>query len=445
MNREEEKWLRLYNQYCGKFLQKEGCRRGIPVYRIARGICSATTLERIERGEISWRKMDGDILLQRLGVPTEYFEVMTEEEELDRWRNREDICMAILEQPKKARHMLNAYQRQYRILPPIEKQFVKKMQTILLMKEFKNRPGNDQKERMLESAWACVLCTLPKDWKQKELSEFLLAPAELESILLLAFCSFLAGERNEAHLLHQKVWEYLEQSNFEPKVRVLICPQASLLGMEMEMQAGNFQKAFAYGREALELLRKEYSQRYVILVLEKLRDVLQYCPEQDAYGQKIENYRKTFETLYDLFSYPKKRLWQSVTVSNTHEIGLTLRMLRKAMGLSAAKATAIAPDSVTPRQLEKIEAGIHRPSVRNYKKLVEVYQKTGLESQLLIETQSLAVLRQRQEIVDCFIREDWEKAWMSFQSFRNRLDADSLVNKQELLYLEATIQYKKAE
>lgn len=137
MNREEEKWLRLYNQYCGKFLQKERCRRGIPVYRIARGICSATTLERIEQGEISWRKMDGDVLLQRLGVPTEYFEVMTQQEELERWRKREDICMAILEQPQKARHMLDAYQRQYRILPPIEKQFVKKMQTILLMQGLK--------------------------------------------------------------------------------------------------------------------------------------------------------------------------------------------------------------------------------------------------------------------------------------------------------------------
>ena len=84
-----------------------------------------------------------------------------------------------------------------------------------------------------------------------------------------------------------------------------------------------------------------------------------------------------------MFSHPKKRMWQSISVSNTHEIGLTLKMLRKAMGLSAAKVSAANPDHLTARQIEKIEAGTHRPSGRNYEMLMQFYHKTGLEGQLL--------------------------------------------------------------
>jgi len=144
-----------------------------------------------------------------------------------------------------------------------------------------------------------------------------------------------------------------------------------------------------------------------------------------------------------LFSHPKKRMWQSISVSNTHEIGLTLKMLRKAMGLSAAKVSAANPDHLTARQIEKIEAGTHRPSGRNYEMLMQFYHKTGLEGQLLLETDSLEVLHQRQEIVDFIIREEWDNAWESFQSFKEKLDVNVPLNRQEVLFMESNILYKR--
>ena len=74
------------------------------------------------------------------------------------------------------------------------------------------------------------------------------------------------------------------------------------------------------------------------------------------------------------------------------------------MGLSAAKVSAANPDHLTARQIEKIEAGTHRPSGRNYEMLMQFYHKTGLEGQLLLETDSLEVLHQRQEIVDLYAK-----------------------------------------
>ena len=362
----------------------------------------------MENGDTPWKKMIGDYLLQRLGVPTEYFEVMADARELNGWRDREDICLVVFEQPQKAQQLLEVYQKKYRKKTPFEEQFLKKMQTILLMqaykKSFESKSVDVEREKsegenLVESARQTVLCTLHDGWEKKKLSKFLLAPCELESILLLANCLLLIGKTDEAMQMHKKVADYVKQAKFEPKVQILIYPQVALLGMKLELYAGNEEKAFSYGMEALELLRHQYSQRYVVFVLEELLNVLECISVKGKEDQKykeeeteVTEFLKTFEELYRLFSHPKKRMWQSISVSNTHEIGLTLKMLRKAMGLSAAKVSAANPDHLTARQIEKIEAGTHRPSGRNYEMLMQFYHKTGLEGQLLLETDSLEVL-----------------------------------------------------
>ena len=411
----------------------------------------------MENGDTPWKKMIGDYLLQRLGVPTEYFEVMADARELNGWRDREDICLVVFEQPQKAQQLLEVYQKKYRKKTPFEEQFLKKMQTILLMqaykKSFESKSVDVEREKsegenLVESARQTVLCTLPDGWEKKKLSKFLLAPCELESILLLANCLLLIGKTDEAMQMHKKVADYVKQAKFEPKVQILIYPQVALLGMKLELYAGNEEKAFSYGMEALELLRHQYSQRYVVFVLEELLNVLECISVKGKEDQKykeeeteVTEFLKTFEELYRLFSHPKKRMWQSISVSNTHEIGLTLKMLRKAMGLSAAKVSAANPDHLTARQIEKIEAGTHRPSGRNYEMLMQFYHKTGLEGQLLLETDSLEVLHQRQEIVDFIIREEWDNAWESFQSFKEKLDVNVPLNRQEMNFLDTDNQH----
>lgn len=438
-------------------MYKERCRRGISEQKISRGVCTRTELRKMENGDTPWKKMIGDYLLQRLGVPTEYFEVMADARELNGWRDREDICLVVFEQPQKAQQLLEVYQKKYRKKTPFEEQFLKKMQTILLMqaykKSFESKSVDVEREKsegenLVESAQQTVLCTLPDGWEKKKLSKFLLAPCELESILLLTNCLLLIGKTDEAMQMHKKVADYVKQAKFEPKVQILIYPQVALLGMKFELYAGNEEKAFSYGMEALELLRHQYSQRYVVFVLEELLNVLECISVKGKEDQKykeeeteVTEFLKTFEELYRLFSHPKKRMWQSISVSNTHEIGLTLKMLRKAIGLSAAKVSAANPDHLTARQIEKIEAGTHRPSGRNYEMLMQFYHKTGLEGQLLLETDSLEVLHQRQEIVDFIIREEWDNAWESFQSFKEKLDVNVPLNRQEMIFLDTDIQH----
>ena len=59
--------------------------------------------------------------------------------------------------------------------------------------------------------------------------------------------------------------------------------------MKLELYAGNEEKAFSYGMEALELLRHQYSQRYVVFVLEELLNVLECISVKE---KRIRNTRK---------------------------------------------------------------------------------------------------------------------------------------------------------
>ena len=105
----------------------------------------------MENGDTPWKKMIGDYLLQRLGVPTEYFEVMADARELNGWRGREDICLVVFEQPQKAQQLLEVYQKKYRKKTPFEEKF-------LNQEQYENRTINET----LDLGWE-ILKILPKE------------------------------------------------------------------------------------------------------------------------------------------------------------------------------------------------------------------------------------------------------------------------------------------
>ncbi len=149
---------REYNQICGKILGEERSKREISREELARGIISKTALGQIETGRIGWTKLPGDTLMHRMGVGTDYFEVVASAEELDRWRRREDICL---------------------LLPA----------------------------RLLAMARKAVSCTLPQGWEQR-MGSLWLAPSELEAVLLEAAARMACGREEEAWELWQAVRGY---------------------------------------------------------------------------------------------------------------------------------------------------------------------------------------------------------------------------------------------
>ena len=131
---EHNKLGQEYNQIYGTILREERKKRMISREELASGILSRTALENLESGKSGWRKLTGDTLLQRMGVATDYFEMVASADELDRWRMREDICLLTPTRPEETEMKIAEYREKYHMREALEEQFLQKAELWLLFK-----------------------------------------------------------------------------------------------------------------------------------------------------------------------------------------------------------------------------------------------------------------------------------------------------------------------
>lgn len=283
-----------YNRVCGEFFAVQRKKRKIPLKKIANGIMSSAALGRMERGEEAWKKFSGDVLMQRMGQSTEYFETYVSLEELERWKGREEIVLFLLERPDKAGQKICEYRTNYPQRDCLEEQFLLKMETILLMldglkKEVaragfdtsfvwhtyedvflscaQNEKRIDGAEEILQKAQKAISQTVKENWTQG-IRNYLLAPTELECFLLLIIGYQMNGDGKMAWQWWRKILHYVEGKEWNDYILALILPQMGLVGMLLHQIRGEEERAYHFGKCALDSIRKVAFQNYAVPLLE---------------------------------------------------------------------------------------------------------------------------------------------------------------------------------
>lgn len=438
---------RDYNRACGIILREERQKRNISLESLASGLLSGAALGKMESGKAGWRMLTGAVLLQRMGLISEDFETVASSEELERWRKREDICLLIPDRPREAERGIQEYRRDCPKREPAEEQFLLRAELTLRLMEKGGVQGIGDGEELLLLAGKAVSCTVSGDWK-KDMECLLLAPSELETILLAGAAEMVCGRKSEARRMQQAVRDYPESHQWEERAAVRILPQAALLGMALAMEEGDDRRAYEQGREALELLRGSFSHCYLLPLLKMLGNIPRQGldEEEREYLELAETFRKTFERIYGQHHYPGDRIWQGLSVENIGEAGVILKMLRKFAGKPRAKAVYDGEEQVvTERQLEKIESGVHKPSFENYQRLIRQYGKQTGWATAMLETDSAQVLELRQEIASLVALCQWDKVKWELEKLRRMVDPAYPRVKQELLFLEAILMEKETK
>lgn len=446
----QERFTCEYNKVCGSIFREERKSRGMSLEKIAAGLLSKTALGNMESGKTGWRKVTGDTLFQRLGILPDYFEMVASSDELERWRMREDISLLISDQDRKAQDRIREYRERYSDREPIEEQFLQKAELLLLLKEQVEKAGSEvclQRERIETMAEAAIARTVP-DRRGRKWIELPLAPSELEAFLLLGAVRMVCGRSEEAWQIQQAVWDYPRRHGWRERIIVQIMPQAALLGMELALQEKDSSKAFRMGREAVEMLRRNSCHCYLLPLLERMSGIseVELWERDRAYRNEIIVFRDGFKHIYAQEGYPGYRIWQGVYVENTREAGIVLKMLRKFAGKSCAKAVYDGEEMViTERQLEKIERGEHMPSHENYQRLIRQYGKSGGWMMPMLETDSVEVLEQWQEICSLIGFCEWDRAKERIEQLRQKVVMSYPRVRQAFLLFDALIlqEYKR--
>ncbi len=187
-------------------------------------------------------------------------------------------------------------------------------------------------------------------------------------------------------------------------------------------------------------MRRNCCHCYLLPLLDLMKRIpgTELGKEEQEYLKQMDMFRDAFEGIYTQFGRSGFRIWQGISVENTREAGLVLKMLRKFAGKSRAKAVYDGEEPViTQRQLEKIEKGAHKPSYDNYQRLVRQYGKAGGWRSAILETDSVEVLELRQQVATLVGLCEWKKAEWALERLRGRVDISFPRVKQEFLFFDA--------
>lgn len=455
-------------------IREERRKRNLSLEDLSCGIMSRTALEKVEKGKIQWTKLAGDTLMLRMGIVPEYFESLSSGEDLDRWRMREDICLLVPDGREQAAVKLKEYQEIYDKREPLEEQFLLKAEAVLMLSQTMAKSweacrrdemacprahieSTAEAGSILEKARQALECTVRPGWEQ-QIGKLVLSPGELEAVLLVS-AALLAGggeaEAAQAWALWQAVWEYPGTHGWTEGAEMLLLPQVAVFGIRLAYASGRFSDVLVHmgiseedmaarGRVALELLRRNGGHCHALPLLDALCGMRETLFGEPGYPEQIRRFQEMYQEVYDWFGYPGYRMWQGISVDNTRDAGSVLKMLRTFYGKSREKAVYDGDEIVvTPRQLEKIEKGIHKPSYENYRRLVKQYGKYGQWNMPLLETASLEALKLRQKISTLIEYNEWERAEWEIRRFREMVNPMYPKVKQELLFFDAMLKWQK--
>lgn len=431
-----------YNRSWDKVLARALAQRKITQSELVKGLCSRTVNYKTENGILGWSRITRETVMQRMGISTEYFEYVTTEEELKRWRLREELCRSLIEKPDLAKERYAQLRRDQSRYSEIELQFLEKAALIWMMRD------GESPDRILKQAEAAAACTIKEaeGWHRK-LDRLLLSPAELEAVLLAAKAYGMAGQKEKAFELCQGVWNYPDKHGWDDRMKELILPFAAVFGIGLWKEMGAYETAFQMGNAAIDLLIGQMSQRYLYPLLTSMEQLPVGGEKAGKRQEELHRMRLCLDGVYERYGIPKERLWQTISFENTQDARALLLMLRRAHGKSQAAAVEDKNGNsiITERQLGRIETNKSHITEKNFKRLIAQYGKPEAVKMAMVCTDQAEVLRLRQEISGLIYQRRWEEARAKIGLFVKNIDAGQNTNKQQLLFWNGLIAYRMKE
>lgn len=189
---------------------------------IVKGVFSVTSFYKLYKGQYIEDKIVIDRILKRVGLDPTEVEMIILKKDAERFVQREKIYEAYNNKEyDKAERLLCQYEMETVNEHQIHRQFVKKMQVLIM----RQRNGNVNLQiAVLKDA---IACTVP-EFGIKPLEELCLAPEEMELFVLLASCYRKKNQLIRAKKLLEQVFNYMKGRNISQKLICMYMPYTCL-------------------------------------------------------------------------------------------------------------------------------------------------------------------------------------------------------------------------
>jgi transcriptional regulator with XRE-family HTH domain len=290
-----------------KFLDAMRQLHEVTLEQACEGLCSASMMKRIERGDRLPEKQMRDRIMARMGVPIEGYEDYLSTEEYEQWELRQKFLKSIEnKQIAEAEEYLEAY-RVYEKQNAVEAQYCDAMELMVL--QMKNAPIEKQ-QAVVEHA---VGLTIPKI--EDGLSEKTLL-SEQELNLLMEYVGLREYSGNPEVEFewrckqYQEILHYIEHSHLDKFCRAKVYPKVAYYLSELILHKAKTEENLKLGirrcNESIELLRDSRKLYYLV----ELVEVLERLVKEYGFFLRKANRREEIEKLQaDL---QEKKEWRDV-------------------------------------------------------------------------------------------------------------------------------------
>lgn len=431
----------------GRYITEMREKHNVGMDKLCEGVCSLSMLGRFESGERFPDKLTRDRLFARMGENADSYENYLDFDEYNRWKLRQQILQAVVNpDKKKAKLLLERYQKENGMRKALERQFVLAIETMLLKRE------TGMAETVAKNYENAVKLTIPRIEKIS-LKQLKLSMQEL--YLITEYVNYNKVSQEKQQWL-EGILDYISQSPLNSVCRAKVYPQTVYYlcrewEQEMEENPEVSGKMLQLCGKAMEILREAGGSYYLWEILQMQKKIL---------GRMIKNLQergqqKKAEALKTLEKENGEYLWalketcaefgRPVEMQNecylfvekeSYCIGDVIRIRRKMLGLSREQLCEGICSLKTIGRIENNKLSTQRPIVRELFKRLHLpmeFQRSELitsdfEAKRLMDELSWSINERESDKVEQILLKLKEKVSMDIPLNRQSIERIGVLN-----------------
>ena len=412
----------------------------ISMEKLAKGICSITSLSRFESCERIPDKLLLDALLQRLGKSSDKLEAIMTVADYRLFVHREKIEECIItEDYKTAKELLSEYEKKHKAKEPVHMQYILKMKAILC--ELEERDIENSR-RYIEEA---IRVSMPEGEKSA-IENALLSKSEIQLILMKIYYNDSEEEDEETLVLLKQLNHYVRCHYTDEEELVKIYAKIIRVEAKILLRKENYEKAVEVCESALALLRNNGVLLDFDEILSMLIEGLEHTKDQSRKLQKMKKWETVLSGLYKEYEILRPKGSMKLLMENSQcEIFLLNEIIKKGRKAKGLSQEALSEGICTPENLSAIESGRRAPNIKNYGKILE---KLGVHKgyyNSYLSDEKFDIQEYRRECNRLMYFKKYEEIEPLLNKIEEVIDICIPVNHQYILFNRTMLQYYRKE
>lgn len=424
-----------------KNLRKE---EGVSQTKLIKGLCSHTTLCRIESEERRPDQLLLEAILQRLGKSFDKFGTIISVKDYHMLEERDNIWNALLRgKYEEAYHRLRSYEKDVNMQDTFQKQFVLKCLGMLQAEKGKWKES-------VETIMQAIQLTV-RDFMEMSIEKLVLGRNEMFLILLLSRGYEKLGRQEEAKKLVYGLLKNIEKKKWDEEELVKIYPKVAYAGIQFLKEEKKYEVVILLANKAIDLLKgnevifqlADFMEELMWAMQQKAREENRKLTQEEAllYIQ-VKRQKAALEKVWEEYGrIPQENMWYCTNIQkNLVTSNEIIRKCRENAGLSQE---ALSDEVCSSETLSRIERGLVTPEEKNYRSLMEKMNQAMERDRGFINVEEYELREELRMVSKYTTQMEYEKAYRVWHKLRKKIPKNSMENRQCILRYDTLIHYGK--